>query len=188
MLLAALSEGPPIDSTAVSELARLGVSQAAGAIEALLSSEDPHTRSVAAKALGHLRVKDAAVRLGVLAATDPVAFVRAWALHAYAELETGDAEADLIDALDNPDWRVRAVAVQQLGRFGSERALQPLRRGMEREVRLRRRFRLLVVLMTASEDAAQVRAHGWLSRRDYRAAAEEIRKRAKTGRESSGEL
>jgi HEAT repeat protein len=120
-------------SLAVSYLGRMGAVSAVPAILPLLSADDPHQRAGAATALGQLDASVACPRLAELARSDEVPWVRSCATEAVGRLSCGDAGTLLLDALADPDIRVRRIAVVSLMDKGHHEAIPQLRTARRRE-------------------------------------------------------
>ena len=109
-------------------LGELGAVEAVPWLLALLASPDPHARAAGATALGSLRAARAASLLARLAETDPVPWVRSWALGALVDVGAVEEIRPLLHrALHDPDARVRRTAVLRLGATGRASDLQRLR-------------------------------------------------------------
>jgi HEAT repeat protein len=141
-LVAAL-QNPRFAPRAVRFLAKINAVEAAPEIERLLSAPEPHIRSASATALGRLRARDAAKMVEQLARTDPIQWVRSYALVALARILGSGARPVIRTALtEDPDWRTRRAAAAALGLVGSLEDIDFLRDVARREpFRSRRRYR-----------------------------------------------
>jgi HEAT repeat protein len=93
----------------------------------LLSAGDAHVRAAAATALGKLGARDALPDLLTIASSDPEGFVRAWAIDAVRAIGDRATVESIIPLLDDPDRRVRSIAIIALADLGGESAASGLR-------------------------------------------------------------
>jgi HEAT repeat protein len=125
--------------TAAKFLADLGATESAPQIERLLDAKDARARRAAARALGRLKVADAAPRLREVARTDEDVPTRAWAVAALGAIGGDGALGVIAEYLSDPVWMVRRGAGYSLGVLGEPAAIPLLRRAKRKQRPWRRR-------------------------------------------------
>lgn len=139
-LLATLGDpDPDVRALAAEYLGKSQDQRAVRPLLPLLRAANPHVRARAARALGVLGAVASVSELADLARSDPIVWVRQWALDAVVRIPESDAVAVLTDALRDPSRRVRILAVAHLVDQHATRALDELRSAMASEPWFRRR-------------------------------------------------
>jgi tetratricopeptide (TPR) repeat protein len=111
-----------------------------------LSDPSEEVRETAVWTLGQLFYREAGKRLAKLLRTDPCVFVRWAAAEAMATMRDASSITSLVSALEDGDVMVRMVVVSALGRLRDPRAVDDLKRALEREENAPIREQILDVL------------------------------------------
>jgi len=129
-------------SWAARYLGKLGATEAIPQLVRLLGAKDPKVRLASADALGMLGARQGKTELCSLAAADPSVAVRTHAIIALGNIGEPDTEADVIKLLSDGDWMVRDAAAVALGQFGTAAAIPTLEwAGRRRNLLTRRPYR-----------------------------------------------
>lgn len=128
------AENPDTRSLAVWVLRALDGREAVYELMDLANSDlNPDVRCDALKALGAFRAKEATSVVERIAHSDPLDWIRSWAIGALMEIDPEIGLREGITALDDESWKIRRAGISILHRLGGREEIEILKKRILKE-------------------------------------------------------